>query len=131
MKRWENCLEKWLNPNLGAMPVTDINNRTLNELVSKMTDARLSPQTLHTYIKTVKMVVTSAVNDDGEELSLREWNSAFIDLPEIAGQRTPRLTGEYLTEFSSLLLSSYPSGGIKHRPSLELSDVRLSSCRTG
>ena len=77
MKRWENCLEKWLNPNLGAMPVADINNRTLNELVSKMTDAGLSPQTLHTYIKTVKMVVTSAVNDDGEELSPREWNSAF------------------------------------------------------
>jgi integrase len=98
MKGWENCLKKWLNPNLGAMPVADINNRTLKELVSKMTDAGLSPQTLHTYIKTVKMVVASAVNDDGEELYPRKWNSAFIDLPEITGQRTPTLTSEDLTQ---------------------------------
>jgi integrase len=98
MKGWENHLKKWLIPNLGAMPVADINNRTLKELVSKMTEAGLSPQTLHTYIKTVKMIVASAVNEDGEELYPRKWNSAFIDLPEIIGQRTPTLTGEDLTQ---------------------------------
>ena len=91
-------MKKWLNPNLGAMPVADINNRTLKELVLKMTDAGLSPQTLHTYIKTVKMVVASAVNEDGEELYPRKWNSAFIDLPEIRDQRTPTFTGEDLTQ---------------------------------
>jgi integrase len=98
MKGWENQLKKWLNPNLGAMPVADVNNRTLKELVLKMTDAGLSPQTLHTYIKTVKMVVASAVNEDGEELYPRKWNTAFIDLPEIIGQRTPTLTGEDITQ---------------------------------
>lgn len=98
MKGWENHLKKWLIPNLGAMPLADINNRTLKEFVSKMTDARLSPQTLHTYVKTVKMIVASAVNEDGEELYPRKWNTAFIDLPEIVGQRTPTQTGEVLTQ---------------------------------
>jgi len=98
MKGWENQLKKWLNPNLGDIPVTDINNRTLKELVSKMTDEGLSPQTIHTYVKTVKMVVASAVNEDGEELYPRKWNNEFIDLPEIRDQRTPSFTGEELTQ---------------------------------
>lgn len=98
MKGWENHLKKWLNPNLGDIPVADINNRILKELVSKMTDAGLSPQTIHTYVKTVKMVVASAVNEDGEELYPRKWNNEFIDLPEIKDQRTPSFTGEDLTQ---------------------------------
>jgi len=98
MKGWENHLEKWLKPNLGDIPVADINNRTLKDLVSKMTDKGLSPQTIHTYVKTVKMVVASAVNEDGEELYPRKWNNEFIDLPEITGQRTPSFTGEDITQ---------------------------------
>src|ERR1700692_4407251 len=98
MKDWENHLKKWLNPNLGDIPVADINNRILKELVSKMTDARLSPQTIHTYVKTVKMVVASAVSEDGEELYPRKWNNEFIDLPEIRNQRTPSFAGEDLTQ---------------------------------
>jgi integrase len=95
---WENQLKKWLNPNLGDIPVADIKNRTLKELVSKMADAGLSPQTIHTYVKTVKMVVASAVNEDGDELYPRKWNIEFIDLPEIRDQRTPSFTGEELTQ---------------------------------
>lgn len=95
---WENQLKKRLNPNLGDIPVADINNRTLKELVSKMTDEGLSPQTIHTYVKTVKMIVASAVNEDGDELYLRKWNNEFIDLPEIRNQRTPSFTGEDLTQ---------------------------------
>jgi len=98
MKGWENQLKKWLNPNLGDIAVADINNRTLKELVSKMTDKGLSPQTIHTYVKTVKMVVASAVNEDGDELYPRKWNNEFIDLPEIRDQRTPSFTGEDLTQ---------------------------------
>ena len=97
-KGWESQLKKWLNPNLGDIPVADINNRTLKQFVAKMTDEGLSPQTIHTYVKTVKMVVASAVNEDGEELYPRKWNNEFIDLPEIRDQRTPSFTGEDLTQ---------------------------------
>jgi hypothetical protein len=83
MKGWENQLKQWLNPNLGDIPVADIKNRPLKELVSKMTEKRLSPQTIHTSVKTVKMVVASVVNEDGKELYPRNWNNEFMDLPEI------------------------------------------------
>jgi integrase len=132
MKGWENQLKKWLNPNLGAMPVADINNRTLKELVLKMTDAGLSPQTLHTYIKTVKMVVASAVNEEGEELYPRKWNSAFIDLPEVIDQRTPTFTCEDLTHIvaaskgqSRLLFALLGGSGLRAGEALglEIQDI--------
>jgi hypothetical protein len=37
----------------------------------------------------VKMVVASALNEDGEQLFPRTWNRDFIDLPEIRSQRQP------------------------------------------
>jgi len=63
-----------------------------------MTDQGLSPQTIHTYAKTVKMVVASAVSEEGEELYPRKWNNEFIDMPEIRDQRTPSFVGEDLTQ---------------------------------
>jgi integrase len=97
-KGWESQVNKWLSPNLGEIPVADINNRTLKQFVEKMIDKGLSPQTIHTYVKTVKMIVASAVNEDGEELYPRKWNNEFIDLPEIRDQRTPSFSGEDLTQ---------------------------------
>src|ERR1700676_225914 len=66
-RSWENCIKKWLNPNLGLVPLTDVNNLVLRELVSKMAE-KLSAKSIHNYIQLVKMVVASAVDEQGEEL---------------------------------------------------------------
>jgi len=42
-KTWEICLKKWLNPHLGKMPVSAVNNLVLKGLVSTMAAAGLSP----------------------------------------------------------------------------------------
>lgn len=42
-------------------------------------------------------VVASAVNENGEELYPRKWNFDFADMPVIANQHTPSLTGEEIT----------------------------------
>jgi integrase len=97
-KSWDNCVKKWLNPHLGAMPLSAVNNLVLKELVSKMADAGLSAKSIHNYVQIVKLVVASAVNEQGEELYPRKWNHEFIDLPEVRNQRTPTFIADDVTK---------------------------------
>jgi hypothetical protein len=43
----------------------------------------LSPKSISTYFGLVKMVVASAVNDEGEEIFPRKWNAEFIEVPVV------------------------------------------------
>jgi integrase len=97
-KSWENCIKKWLNPHLGAVPLSAVNNPLLKELVSKMADAGLSAKSIHNYIQIAKLVVASAMNEHGEELYLRKWNNGFMDLPEVKNQHTPTFSAEDVTK---------------------------------
>jgi integrase len=91
----------WINPKLGDMPLASVNNLALKELVAKMLDAGFTPKTMHNYTQVVKMVVASAINEQGEEIYPRKWNHEFIDLPQVTGQRTPTFTEEGVTELIS------------------------------
>src|SRR5450759_3513878 len=61
---WRCCVDKWLNPNIGDLPLASINNGTVKTLVAKMHAATLSPQTMTTYVNLVKLVVASAIDDN-------------------------------------------------------------------
>jgi integrase len=96
-KSWGNCIKVWLNPHLGQIPISAVNNSVLKELVSKMADAKLSAKSIHNYVQVVKMIVASAVNEQGEELYPRKWNHEFIDLPQVKNQHTPTFNAEDVT----------------------------------
>lgn len=87
-------LNKWLYPNLGDLPLSSVNNLVLRGLVTKMTEADMSPKMVSNVIQVVKMVVASAVNENGEEVHRRTWNHEFIDLPEVKDQRQPTHSSE-------------------------------------
>jgi integrase len=59
-----------------------------------MVAAELSPKTISNYVQVVKMVVASAVNDNGDQLHPCTWNHDFIGLPVVqkANQHRPTLT---------------------------------------
>jgi integrase len=88
-KSWENCTGKWLNPLMGDMPLSSVGNLAVKGLVAKMVAERRAPKTIKNVIQVVKMVVASAVNDEGEQIYPRKWNHEFIDLPEVKDQHTP------------------------------------------
>jgi integrase len=89
-------LKKWLNPSLGDLPLSSVNNLVVKGLVTKMTDAKLSAKMVSNVVQVVKMVVASAVNVNGEQVHPRTWNHEFIDLPEIRDQRQPTFTSEVM-----------------------------------
>lgn len=96
---WERIVRNWLNPHVGDLPLSEVNNGAMKELVSVMSKAGLSAKTVTNYAGVVKMVVASAVNSQGEELYPRKWNPEFIDMPLVqkSKQNTPSFPSEVMT----------------------------------
>lgn len=82
VKKYEANLTHVL-PLFGNRDLADINNNSLKTLVSKLSADGLSASTIVGVVTVVKLVVASAVNEQGEELYPRTWNHEFIDLPVI------------------------------------------------
>jgi hypothetical protein len=99
LDNWVGCLQKWLNPALGDLPLSEVNNAALKRLVSTMSEGGLSAKTIDTYTQVVKMVVASVVNGEGEEVYPRKWNHDFIDMPVVdkTKQNTPSFSSEVMT----------------------------------
>lgn len=98
---WQNCLDKWLNPNLGEMPLPNVNNAVVKSLVAKLHAAGLSAKSIVNYTGLAKLVVASAVDDNGEPLFPRKWNHEFIDMPPVENQRQPAFKAETMSSIVS------------------------------
>ena len=99
LKTWAACIDNWLNPSIGDLPLSEINNAVLKTVVAEMSKGGLSPKTItHNYTPVVKMVVASAVDEQGEEIHPRKWNAEFIDLPVVEKERqnTPTFSSEVM-----------------------------------
>jgi integrase len=94
---WRYCLKNWLNPVIGDLPLASVGNGTVKVLAAKMHEAKLSAQTMTTYINLVKLIVASAIDDNGDQLFPRKWNNDFIDLPVIENQKQPTFTAETMS----------------------------------
>jgi hypothetical protein len=81
------------------LPLSEVNNAVLKTAVATMSEGGLSPKTIDNYAQVVKMVVSSAVNKEGEEIYPRKWNHEFIDMPivEEAKQNTPCFSPEVMS----------------------------------
>lgn len=87
-----------LNPLIGGAELESINNRSLRELVGQL---RGSPKTLQCYLGVVKAVVASVLDEDGQPVYDRKWNSDFIDAPQVDKQKQPAFTSEQVSDIVS------------------------------
>ena len=93
LRSWKSHLA-WLNPRIGDVSLSAVNNRALRNLVSEMHEAGFKPKTMLNYLQVVKAVVASLVNDEGEPVFPRNWNHDFIDLSTVKDQHQPTLSKE-------------------------------------
>jgi integrase len=93
--KYEACLKHAL-PLFGNRDLSQVNNSDLKVLVKMLSDDGLSASTITGVAVVVKLVVASAVNEQGEELYPRSWNSEFMDLPVVnpSTQTAPIATRE-------------------------------------
>ena len=96
------ALRKWLGPVLGALPLSEVNHAALRLLVQKMSDQKLAPKTIGTYVHFAKQIVESLANDDGQPIIARKWDNDRIDLP-IVNKREQRHATLTATQIEALI----------------------------
>jgi integrase len=97
---WAYALDKWINPNIGDLPLESVNNASLKTLVNKMDEGGLAPKSISNYAQVVKMVMKSVRDDKGQRVFSVEWDHEFIDMPVVnpQKQRCPSFTSEVVTD---------------------------------
>ena len=100
---YQSYIDKWLNPNVGDMPLWQVDNKAAKTLVSKLAEANLAPKTVIEIVAVVKLVVASATDESGKPIYPREWNHEFIDMPTVKAieQYTPTVEAEDVSEIIS------------------------------
>jgi integrase len=99
LEGWGDFLRLRLIPQIGDLPLSEVNNSTLKNVIAGMSAEGLAPKTIMNYVLVVKMVVASAVDKEGEEIHPRKWNHEFMDMPVIdkAKQNTPCFSAEIMS----------------------------------
>jgi integrase len=92
----QGALNKWINPMIGEMTLSAVDNVTLKPLVKKLVKSGLAPETIRKYVEYVKKVMSSKLAPNGEPLYPRVWNAAVVDLPLVvySKQKRPALKAE-------------------------------------
>lgn len=105
LEGWGGVLRNWLYPLIGDLPLSEVNNAALKRVISAMVEDGLSAQTITNYTQVLKLVVASAVDQEGEEIYPRKWNHKFVDMPVILKeeQNTPCFSPETMSS-----LATYP-----------------------
>jgi hypothetical protein len=89
----EATLDRWILPEIGDLPLANVNNVTVKPLVTKMKRS-LSPCAVNKYVQYVKQIVASLRDaETGEPIHRRSWDSTVMDLPVVKQkeQRRPAL----------------------------------------
>jgi integrase len=92
----EAALSKWILPEIGDLPLSNVNNMTVKPLVDKM-KKQLSARTVNKYVEYIRLIVASLRNPEtGEPIHNRKWDSVVMDLPVInhKQQRRPYLKAD-------------------------------------
>lgn len=100
---WRGVLKNHLLPLIGEIPLCDIGNRTLRSIVERLSKKKLSPSTMQNILLVAKLTVSSHVDEDGNQLNPRKWNSRYIDAPPVNSkeQRRPSFTSDEVTQIVS------------------------------
>ena len=122
---WRHSLDKWSRPTLGDMVLAEVGNGALKTVIEKMSAGSLAAKSIVTHAMVVKLVVASAVTDEGEKIYPRKWNHNFVGLPIIdptnnADRRRRRPTLKYTDRASTAIPRSRCATrryGVAHRGS--------------
>jgi integrase len=85
-KSYYSYLTNHLLPTIGELPLAQVTNRSVRELVAALDAKKLSPKTVIEIIGFVKIVVASIVDDEGTPIYARTWNHEFMDMPVLGKQ---------------------------------------------
>jgi len=89
----------WISPRLGELELETIKNGRVKEVAEGLVAAGKAPKTVREILMTLKSILLSHRNEDGEALlDLSKWNLSFIteDIPSIGKQKQPTISRDAL-----------------------------------
>jgi integrase len=89
----------WISPRLGELELETIKNGRVKEFAEGLVAAGKAPKTVREILMTLKSILLSHRNEDGEALlDLSKWNLSFIteDIPSIGKQKQPTISRDAL-----------------------------------
>jgi integrase len=89
----------WISPRLGGLEIESIRNGRVKEFAEGLVAAGKAPKTVREILMTLKSILLSHRNQDGEALlDMSKWNLSFIteDIPAIGKQKQPTISREAL-----------------------------------
>ena len=98
-KSYSSYLSNHLMPTIGDLPLAQVTNKTVRELIGLLKDRDLENKTIIEIVGFVKIVVGSIVDDEGAPLYPRTWNHEFMDLPTLGKQKQNAYTPEQVEQF--------------------------------
>jgi len=93
---WKNCLDTWIlstdvnGTHFRDLPLASIKKTVAQELIDQMVAGGLSPKSIQNYFQVVKMVFSSCVNEDGEEIYPRNWKKMGLVIPKVIKKKQRR-----------------------------------------
>ena len=96
---YRSLLDARILPAIGEVEMRSVDSATVKALVSRLTEAHLSPATINLAVSLVKKIVNSAWDSRGNRLYKIDWNTEFIGAPRVdpASQKTPIATEKALS----------------------------------
>lgn len=107
-----------IEPLIGDLAVESFQNKQLKEFAEALVAKHLAPKTVHELVNTVQQIISSAQDENGNALHVRNWNREFIleNVPDVRDQRQPVCSKEIIREALRLRHASTD----KYRPIIAL-----------
>jgi integrase len=89
-----------VNPLIGGLEVETFQSKQLKEFADAVASKNLAPKTIHELVNTVQQIISSAQDENGDALYIRNWNREFIleNVPDVRDQSQPICTKEMIRE---------------------------------
>jgi hypothetical protein len=73
------------------LDLAQVENGVMKQFVNRLIESELAPATISSVTTCLKSLISSAVDENGNEMYPRKWNAEFIDAPPIvrASQKAP------------------------------------------
>jgi integrase len=86
LKTYESHWNNWIRPELGKLDISAVDNGVMRSFIAKLSKADLAPTSIQSIFNVAKGLISSVVDENGNEIYPRKWNAEFIDAPEVKKQ---------------------------------------------
>jgi site-specific recombinase XerD len=123
-------LNAHITPFLGSNLVTDVGNRRMKEFVTYLASKDLSAKSVLQISNTVRQIVASVIDENGDQIYPRKWNSSFLDLPIVENQNQQSVTAQEIesaiakaTEADGVLMLLLAANGLRREVLFRFGDT--------